>query len=138
MKNEKKTILISLIVLLLSCHQNNKASNQNSKPAAKQDALLNIDGLTASPANFKLLLENEHVRVLEYTLAPGQKDSPHTHPPRSSYVVQGGKIKVYTGKGEELIFDEKAGTAGWSDYAGKHYVENIGATTVKIVLTEVK
>lgn len=103
-----------------------------------KSAKLNIDGLKASPANFKLLLENKYVRVLEYTLKPGEKDTPHTHPPKSSYIVSGGKIKVYLENGETLIFDEKAGAADWGDYVGKHYVENIGNTTVIIVLTEIK
>lgn len=98
---------------------------------------LNIDGLKTSPANFKLLLENEHIRVLEYTLKPGEKDTPHTHPAKSSYVVSGGKIKVILESGEALFFDEKANTADWSDYVGKHSVENIGNTTVKIILTEI-
>jgi quercetin dioxygenase-like cupin family protein len=97
-----------------------------------------IDVLKASPANFNLLLENEHVRVLEYTLKPGEKDTPHTHPAKSSYVVLGGKIKVYLENGETIIVDEVAGTASWMGYVGKHYVENIGNTTIKIVLTELK
>ena len=105
---------------------------------AAKSAKLNTDGLKASPANFKLLLENEKVRVLEYSLKPGEKDTPHTHPAKSSYVVSGGKIKVYLENGEALIFDEKAGTADWGNYVGKHWVENIGNTTVKIVLTEIK
>ena len=33
-----------------------------------------VDGLVSSPANFKLLLENEHVRVLQYTLPPHALD----------------------------------------------------------------
>ena len=63
---------------------------------------------------------------------------PHTHPAKSSYVVSGGKIKVFLENGETLLFDENTGTANWSDYIGKHSVENIGNTTVKIVLTEIK
>jgi quercetin dioxygenase-like cupin family protein len=53
-----------------------------------------VDGLVSSPANFKLLLENEHVRVLQYTLLPGQLDHWHTHPPRVGYVLSGAKIRV--------------------------------------------
>ena len=112
--------------------------NENSEATQKDTTKLNIDGLKASPANFKLLLENNYVRVLEYTLKPGEKDTPHTHPAKSSYIVSGGKIKVYLENGETLIFDEKAGTADWGDYVGKHSVENIGNTTVIIVLTEIK
>jgi beta-alanine degradation protein BauB len=97
-----------------------------------------IDALKFSPANFKLLLENEYVRVLEYSLRPGEKDTPHTHPAKSSYVVSGGKLKVYRENGQTIIAEEKTGTSSWMGYVGKHYVENIGNTTVVIILTEIK
>jgi ketosteroid isomerase-like protein/quercetin dioxygenase-like cupin family protein len=115
------------------------ASNLRKDTVASNDTVkLNIDVLKTSPANFKLLLENEYVRVLEYSLNPGEKDSPHTHPAKSSYVIAGGKIKVYLENGEPIVVDEQAGTASWMGYVGKHYVENIGSTTVKIIITEVK
>jgi len=115
------------------------ASSVTKDPVVSKDtSKQTIDVLTASPANIKLLLENEYVRVLEYTLKPGEKDTPHTHPAKSSYVVSGGKIKVYLENGETIIVDEVAGTASWMGYTGKHYVENIGNTTIKIVITEVK
>lgn len=106
--------------------------------ASKDTGKLNIDVLTASPANIKLLLENEYVRVLAYTLKPGEKDITHTHPAKSSYVVSGGKIKVHLENGETILVDEVAETASWMGYVGKHYVENIGSTTIKIIITEVK
>jgi len=125
-------LIISAILLssLASCNQNSK------KPEVAADS--EIDALKASPENFKLLFENDHVRVLEYTLKPGLKDQPHTHPPKSSYIVTGGKLKVYRENGESEIFDDQAGTASWMDHVGKHYVENIGTTEIKIILTEVK
>ncbi len=106
--------------------------------ASKDTSKLNIDVLTASPANIKLLLENDYVRVVAYTLKPGENDIPHTHPAKSSYVVSGGKIKVHLESGETIIVDEVAETASWMGYVGKHYVENIGSTTIKIIITEVK
>jgi quercetin dioxygenase-like cupin family protein len=127
----KYLIMIALLLsIMISCNQN----SERSKIAATPE----IDALKASPENFKLLLENDHVRVLEYSLKPGSKDRTHTHPPKSSYIVTGGKIKVYRENGESEIFDEEAGTASWMDKVGKHYVENIGATEIKIILTEVK
>lgn len=115
------------------------ASSLSKDPVVSKDTTkITIDVLKTSPANFKLLLENEHVRVLEYSLNPGEKDTPHTHPAKTSYVVSGGKIKVYLENGETIIVDEVAGTASWMGYVGKHYVENIGNTTIKIVLMEVK
>jgi quercetin dioxygenase-like cupin family protein len=145
------TKLVSLIAccfLIASCKQNTKSiqdkdlfesdSLKKSKQVKGETSRLIIDAVKASPANFKLLLENEYVRVLEYSLNPGQKDSPHTHPAKSSYVVSGGKVKVFLENGETIVVDEETGTASWRDYVGKHYVENIGNKTITIVLTEVK
>lgn len=130
--------LIAICYLMGACNQNSKSTQDKDRIASKDPINLNIDGLKASPANFKLLLENKHVRVLEYTLKPGEKDITHTHPAKSSYIISGGRIKVYLENGETLLFDEKAGTSDWGDYVGKHWVENIGNTTVVIVLTEIK
>ena len=97
-----------------------------------------MDGVEVSPENFKILLENEFVRIVEYSLKPGEKDNWHTHPPKSGYVISGGTLKIYPENGEPFISDEKVGDTFWSDYVGKHYDENIGSTTVTIVLTEIK
>ena len=145
------TKLITLIVicyLIASCNQNPKATQdkelitsdtlKNLKSVKSDTTKVNKDAMESSPGNFKLLLENEYVRVLEYSLKPGQKDTPHTHPAKSSYVVSGGKLKVYLETGETIIADEETGTASWRDYVGKHYVENVGNTTVTIILTEIK
>ena len=121
-----------LIVCIFSCNQN---ANTSSTKISTQ---VNIEVLKASPDNFKLLFENENVRVLDYTLKPGEKDRPHTHPAKSSYVASGGKLKVYLDNGEIIMADEIAGTASWMNSVGKHYVENVGNSEVKIILTEVK
>ncbi len=97
-----------------------------------------IDALTASPANFKLLLENEHVGVLEYVLLPGKQDKWHTHPPKVSYVLSGGKLEIYLEDGTSFVAVEKTGTAEWAGVRGKHYVKNIGKTPVRILLVEDK
>jgi len=138
-----KIILLSTAtaVIALSCNSNapgpttktDKAITSKSTPADQQP-----DELVASPENYKLLFENEHVQVLEYTLEPGKKDQWHTHPPKSSYVVSGGLLKVYMGDGSTEEAKEIAGTASWDGPVGKHQVENIGTTTVRIILTEAK
>lgn len=97
-----------------------------------------IDALTASPANFTLLLDNEHVRVLEYTLLPGQQDKWHTHPPKVSYVLSGGQLEIHLEDGTSFLADEKTGTADWAGVRGKHYVTNLGSTPVRILLVEDK
>ena len=97
-----------------------------------------IDALKASPANFRLLLENDRVRVVEYALPPGERDQWHTHPAKVSYVVSGGSVRVTTADGRSFVVDEKAGDTTWSEPAPRHFVENIGSTPVKTILVEVK
>jgi len=96
-----------------------------------------IDPVDVSPDRFTVLLENEHVRVLEYTLEPGQRDDWHTHPPKVSYVVSPGTLRITTADGESFLTEESPG-AGWMDALGRHYAENVGDTTVRIALIEVK
>jgi ketosteroid isomerase-like protein/quercetin dioxygenase-like cupin family protein len=97
-----------------------------------------IDPVAVSPDRFTVLLDNEHVRVVAYTLAPGEKDVWHTHPPKVSYVVSGGSLRITTDDGKSFTADETAGTASWMGPLGRHFAENVGPTTVRIVLVEVK
>lgn len=98
----------------------------------------NVDALTASPDNFRLVLENGRVRVLEYSLLPGQRDRRHTHPRRVAHVIAGGTLRVHFPDGRHMDFEEKAGESSWGDPAPLHDTENIGTTPIKILLVEIK
>jgi quercetin dioxygenase-like cupin family protein len=97
-----------------------------------------IDAVSVSPDRFKVLLENKHVRVIEYVLLPGERDQWHTHPPKVSYVVTGGTLRITTEDGQSFLTDEKTGSATWMDTLGRHYAQNVGKTPVRIVLVEIK
>ncbi|MBZ5504816.1 MAG: hypothetical protein LAO78_04945 [Acidobacteriia bacterium] len=101
-------------------------------PAPAQDAL------KVAPDHYKILLENEHVRVIENTLAPGEKDAMHTHPSGWYYVTKPGTMKVVHADGKMETWEAKAGEAGWLKTEGPHTSENIGKTTMSFVLVEVK
>ena len=143
----RKILIIAICSLTISCNQNSK-STEAKELTSSNDTLLHeksnktdgteIDFVKSSPDKTKILLENEYVRVIEYSLKPGEKDSTHTHPPKTSYVISGGTLRVYPEN--EKPFDTEAvkGKAEWSEKRGKHFVENIGKTTVTILLTEIK
>lgn len=103
-----------------------------------QERLPQIDAVAASPDRFKTLVENEHVRVVEYTLRPGERDEWHTHPPKVSYVVTGGTLRITTDDGQSFLADEKTGSASWMDGLGRHFAENVGESPVRIILVEIK
>lgn len=97
-----------------------------------------VDALLSSPGNFRVLLENERVRVLHYTLAPGARDQWHTHPPRVGHLLSGGKIRVTQADGTHADYDEKTGDTYWGEFSPLHDTLNIGATPYVALLVEVK
>jgi len=97
-----------------------------------------VDGLTSSPDNFKLLLENDHVRVLQYTLLPGALDHWHTHPPRVGYVLSGAKIRVTEADGSHEDYDEKTGESYWAGFSPLHDTLNVDTKPYIALLVEVK
>lgn len=142
-----KLIFLIISLLTMSCNQNSK-SNESNHGAALNDSLqkkapaemdtTEINFVKASPDKAKIILENVFVRVIEYSLKPGEKDNTHTHPPKTSYVISGGTLRVYPENEKPFDSEEIKGTAEWAGKRGKHYVENIGKTTVTILLTEIK
>lgn len=97
-----------------------------------------VDGLVSSPGNFKLLLENDEVRVLQYTLPPGARHHWHTHPPRVGYVLSGAKIRVTEADGSHEDYDEKTGESYWDGFAKLHDTLSVGTTPYIALLVEVK
>ena len=128
--------IIAICFLTISCNPNSNREECNSKPTVIDTT--EIDFVSPSPDQAKILLENEYVRIIEYSLKPGEKDNPHTHPPKTSYVISGGMLRVYPENEEPFDAEEVTGATEWADKRGKHYVENIGKTTVTILLTEIK
>ena len=106
----KSTFAIAAACALLSATAASAAPPVAEPPPATKGP---VDGLVSSPDNFKLLLENEHVRVLQYTLQPGALDHWHTHPPRVGYVLSGAKIRVTEADGSHQDYDEKTGDNYW-------------------------
>ena len=86
----------------------------------------------------KILMEDQDVRVIQNTLAPGEKDALHTHPHGWYYVVKPGKMKVLFADGTEAIWEAKEGEGGWIKARAAHTSENVGDTTLVYVLVEVK
>ena len=97
-----------------------------------------IDPVTSSPSMYRVLLENEHVRVVRYQIEPGERDEWHTHPAKVSYVASGGTLRITTEDADSFVVDEHFDSASRLGAIGKHYAENIGKDTVRVILVEVK
>ena len=100
--------------------------------------LLAQDAASVAPKNFKVLQENEQVRVVQDTLAPGETEAMHTHPAGWYYVTMPGTMKVTYADGKTTTWNAKAGEQAWMDAEPAHTSENVGKTTIQYVLVEVK
>ena len=97
-----------------------------------------LDPVVLSPDNYTVILENEHVRVVEYAIKPGETEKTHTHPAKTMYALSGGSIRLHLDGQTPIEEGIVEGMAEWSDPVGKHYGENTGKTTVRILMTEIK
>jgi beta-alanine degradation protein BauB len=95
------------------------------------------DPVKVAPKNYKVILENAHVRVLEITVAPGEKVAMHSHPASVIYALNNSKIRFSTPDGKSVDVDLKAGEASWHE-AETHAGENIGKTEGKVLQIEMK
>jgi quercetin dioxygenase-like cupin family protein len=95
------------------------------------------DPLVVNAKTIALRLENARVRVLEATLKPGDKENTHSHPAYVIYVIAGGKVRTHGMDGSVTEAEFKSGDVIYRD-AVKHWAENIGTTTIRLELVELK
>ena len=97
---------------------------------------MNNDPTVTNSDKYKVVFENEKVRVLEYMDKPGDKTTPHSHP--DSVMIT---LSAFTRK---LHFDNKVidvqkevGDASWLP-AQTHVGENTGSTNTHVIFVELK
>ena len=97
-----------------------------------------LDVMKSAANAYKLLLENERVRVMEVVLKPGEKAPMHNHPnDHVVYVVNDAKFRLDFPDGKSAEFDLKAGQAVMMD-SGPHETTNVGPTVGRNLVVEVK
>ena len=95
------------------------------------------EAVTTSPNYYKVLLENDQVRVLEHRLKPGEKEPMHSHPAGVVYVVTGAKAKFTYPDGRTEEKTAYAGQVIWREPT-THAVENVGDTETDVIAIDFK
>ena len=95
------------------------------------------DPAVVNSKTVKVKFENEKVRVLEAELPPGIKEAVHSHPAYVIYVLAGGKVRNYAADGKTTETEIKTGDVLYRDPL-THAAENIGTTTMHMILVEMK
>lgn len=89
------------------------------------------------PENYKVIVENDRVRVMDFKLRKGAKEDFHAHPAHVVYVLTGFKIMFKFPDGRTALRETKTGDVLFSE-AVTHASENIGDTDAHGLLIELK
>jgi hypothetical protein len=95
------------------------------------------DPLKTDSDKYKVVFENERVRVLEYRDKPGDKTNMHFHPDFVVVARSAFKRRLTLAGGKTAEREFKTGEVLWSD-AQSHVGENIGDTDTHVIIVELK
>ena len=95
------------------------------------------DAVEIAPNFYKVLLENDRVRVLGFDAKPGDKAEMHSHPAIVAYIVKGGNIKFTFPDGSSMPLEAGDGEAMYMD-AVTHGAEVTGTSGLSGILVELK
>ena len=95
------------------------------------------DPVKVDPKHYKVEFENEKVRVLRISYAPGEKSVMHYHPASVAVYLTDSKARMTTPDGKSVEAQTKAGMASWAA-AGSHLPQNVGDNGLELVLVELK
>jgi hypothetical protein len=85
---------------------------------------------------YRVVFENERVRVLEYRDRPGDRTHPHEHPDSVMYTLSAFRRRVSSGDRTAEI-SLNAGQVRWVP-AQEHVGENVGDTETHTLFIELK
>ena len=105
-------------------------------PASSQSD--DLDVLKVIPENYKLVLDNPFVRVIEARVPPGTVEKPHRHLRGVSvcmteYTIESRAVP----DGDWVRSERKLGTVYWSE-ASLHQLRNVGKTQSHTIRIELK
>ena len=95
------------------------------------------DPVVVSPHLYKVLLDNDKVRVLEYRIKAGEKEARHSHPPGIVYALTDTKVRATLADGKTTETALPAGSVIWRESI-THSIENISEHEVRGLAIELK
>lgn len=136
--------------MVLSSHEEGGAVDPRVAPAPRRrvpaavEALrwervevdVSSDPVITDPELYRVIFENERVRVLEYRDGPGDRTHPHAHPDTVMYTLSAFSRRLVA-DGRQAEVHLPAGEVRWVS-AQEHAGENIGETVTHSLFIELK
>ena len=95
------------------------------------------DPTKVASKHYKVVFENDSVRVLRITYAPHEKSVMHEHPNAVAVFLTDLNVHFTLPDGKIIDNTGKAGDAIWTP-AGKHLPENLADKALEAILVELK
>lgn len=86
---------------------------------------------------YRVILENDQVRVLAYRDQPGERTHQHHHPAFVVVALEPFQRRLLLPDGKAIVRQFKAGDVLYSD-AQTHVGENVGTTPTNVIMVELK
>ena len=90
-----------------------------------------------APHVYKVAFENERVRLLEVSMAPGAKSELHSHPDYLVYALSDGRVRLAGPSDEGADVDIRQGDTMWRE-AEEHSAVNVGTGELRALFVELK
>lgn len=97
---------------------------------------MNFDPVVTNPHLYRVVMENDRVRVLEYRDQPGERTTPHRHPDSVMITLSGFRRRLVQGD-RSVDVELEPGLTRWLQ-AQEHAGENIGQTESHVIFVELK
>lgn len=97
---------------------------------------MSMDPVVTNPGHYKVIFENDRVRVLDYTDQPGDVTTPHQHPDSVMFTMSSFRRRLVSGDVVREV-ELAAGAVNWLR-AQTHHGENIGDTATHVIFVELK
>lgn len=97
---------------------------------------MELDPVVTNPGLYRVVLENERVRVLEYRDRPGDRTTAHRHPDSVMHTLSSFRRRLVSGDQSREV-EMSAGMTSWLT-AQEHSGENIGETETHVIFIELK
>lgn len=95
------------------------------------------DAVAIAPHLYKVVLENDRVRVLEVKARPGEKSETHSHPSYVVIAISDTQLKFTSSDGQSMEIELKAGQVRYSNPLD-HATEIAGNREAHVLLVELK
>ncbi len=97
---------------------------------------MDLDPVVSNAQHYRIVFENERVRVLEYSDQPGDRTTTHWHPDSVMHTLSSFRRRLSTDGGQRDV-EIPVGTTAWLP-AQQHSGENIGDTPTHVIFVELK